>query len=317
MKKKEETMKLNLTADISSIEETLNAVKGNFKKFEQDTRQFRPNLKNDKKEYRATIRFIPQGIDGINGKPYFVERWDHMFQENGMWYIEKCPSVINKVLGLKGEYKCPVCESRRADYNSKQPVLIERAKSRKLKKSFVTNILVIDDPQFPENNGKVLYWNLPKEIIDEIQAKWKPESKKKAASNPYCPMKGYAFDLILKINPESGYPTYKGSEWLDVEPIAESEDDIVKILSQAIDLNEFAPIPSNFKPYEELKGRFVKVTMSEAVAESQTRTIYADEVATPVEKIRSQISTSAIPEAAVPTAPVVTDENEDTSWMDD
>ena len=57
--------------------------------------------------------------------------------------------------------------------------------------------------------------------------------------------------------------------------------------------------------------------MSEAVAESQTRTIYADEVATPVEKIRSQISTSAIPEAAVPTAPVVTDENEDTSWMDD
>ena len=311
-------MKLNLVADISSIEETLNAVKGNFKKFEQDLRQFRPNLKNDKKEYRATVRFLPQGLEGIQGpagKEYFVERWDHAFQENGMWYIEKCPTVINKVRGIK-DFRCPVCEARRSDYKTNDPVLVERAKSRKLKKSFVTNVLIIEDPQFPENNGKVMYWNLPKEIVTEIEKQWKPESKKKKSVQPYCPIKGMPFDLVLKMNPDSGYPTYAGSTWLEIEPLSESEDEIVKILNSTIDLSEFAALPTNFKTYEELSERFAKITMGEAAMVSATKTVYAEDLAPQATaKIRSTISTSPL-EASVPSvAPATADDNDD--WLDD
>ena len=303
------------TANMDVVEETLNAIKGNKKTFEKDERQFKPNLKNEKKEYRATIRFLPQGIEGIKGganKPYYVERWDHAFQENGQWYIERCANVLNKKKSTEPEDLCPVCRQNRRDYNSKQEVLIARAKSRRLKKTYPTNILVIEDPQCPENNGKVMYWNIPAEILKEINAKWNPESKKKAPSNPYCPVKGYALDLILKMNPATGYPTYSGSEWLDAELLAQTEQEIVEILSKTYDLSEFE---TNFKSFEELNKRFQKVTSGGIIDDSQTMpTIFAEEKS-PVEKIQSSITLSA-PEAPAGT-PVVTDEGEDDeSWLD-
>lgn len=305
--------------DMDSIEETLNSVNGKKKTFEKDTRQFRPTVKNDKKEYVATIRFLPQGIP-VKGesKPYFVERWSHSFTENGQWYFENCPSLVNKTLGTK-DHICPVCEANRADYNSKQDVLIARAKSRKVKKTFATNILVIDDPQCPENNGKVMYWNMGAEILKMIEARWKPA--KRAKSNPYCVVKGYDLELILKFNPTSGYPTYSGSEWLDERSLADSEEEIIKILSQTIDLSEFGASPAILKPLDELKKRFVKVTSGGIIVESPVSTVFAED-ATPYSNIRSSITTKApvaleaLVDTNIPTLDPSTTEEGDDSWLD-
>lgn len=313
----------NLTADVESIEETLNLVKGQKKEFKKDERQFRPNLKNDKKEYHATIRFLPQGVEGIkgtNGKTYYVERWDHAFMENGMWYIEKCPSLINKINNTRDEYHCPVCEANRDDYNSKQEVLINRAKSRRVKKTYPTNILIIEDLQFPENNGKIMYWNMPLEIVKLIEARWKPETKRKP-SNPYCPINGYPFELVLKINPKTTYPTYSGSDFLDKEQLAPTEKEIIEILNKTYDLSEFGGTPAGLKPYNELKKRFAQVTSGGIIAESSTQTVIVDDDNSPLSatssiSLSSGVSSHLIADE-IPSTPIITDEKEENEdWID-
>lgn len=314
--------------DIASIENTLNNIGNNKKTVEKDQRQFRPNIKNEKKEYRAVIRLLPQGIpDKNNPKPYFVERWTHSFQENGSWYFENCPSLLNKQNKTR-DHKCPVCESNRADYDSEQEVLIARAKSRRVKKSYCTNILVLEDPQTPENNGKVMYWNMPVEIQKLIELKWKPaEGSRRAPSNPYCPIKGYELELVLKFNPASGYPTYSGSEWLDARKLADTDEEILDILSKTIDLDEFTN-PSNYKPSDKLVERFAKVTSGGIIAPSFTSatsatTVYAEETSSEIatKKPRAKPETSSIsvkaptlPEAPIPQ--VIEEGAEDTSWLD-
>jgi hypothetical protein len=292
--------------NIDSIEQTLQSV-GNRapqKSAEKDTRQFRPTIKNEKKEYRAVVRFLPQVLpNSKESKPYVVERWTHSFTENGQWYFENCPSLLNKREGNR-DHKCPACEQNREDYDSKQEVLISRAKTRKVKKSFATNILVIEDVQNPQNNGTVMYWNMPVEIYKMIEGKWKPESKKKAPSNPYCPVKGYALDLVLKWNPASGYPTYSGSEWLDQEPLADTDEEMIEIIGRAIDLDEFTS-PSMYKPYEDLKKRYSKVTAGGVIVDSNSfgvNTIFAEDVVTTaLDKTISSISTATQVEAPKPT----------------
>lgn len=321
--------------NINSIEETLQSIGGAPRKTqEKDTRQFRPTIKNENKEYRAVVRFLPQVLpNGKVSKPYVVERWTHSFQENDQWYFENCPSLLNKQTGRR-ESKCPVCAQNKLDYDSNQEVLINRAKGRRVKKSYATNILVIEDSQVPENNGKVMYWNMPVEIYKLIEGKWKPESKRKSPSNPYCPINGYALELVLKFNPASGYPTYSGSEFLETEPLAETDDEIVEIIGRAIDLDEFNG-HSIYKSDEELHKRFVKVTSGGIIVDSSSfgaTTIFAEDMK-PTERIVSSISTkepeptkepatrrraSAVAEtpapvvAAVAAAQVVNDD-----WLDD
>lgn len=288
--------------NIDSIEATLQSVgsKPTQKSAEKDARQFRPTIKNEKKEYRAVVRFLPQVLPNSGeSKPYVVERWTHSFTENNQWYFENCPSLLNKREGNK-DHRCPACEQNREDYNSNQEVLIARAKTRKVKKSYATNILVIEDSQNPQNNGKVMYWNMPLEIYKMIEAKWKPESKKKSPSNPYCPIKGYALDLVLKWNPASQYPTYDGSEWLDQEQLAETDEEIIEIISRAINLDEFTS-PSIYKPYEDLKKRYLKVTSSGIIVDQSfgsSNTVFVDDVPQkPIDKVISTISTAQVEEA--------------------
>ena len=321
--------------NIDSIEQTLQSVSTKpSKAAEKDTRQFRPTIKNEKKEYRAVVRFLPQVLpNGQVSKPYVVERWTHSFSENEQWYFENCPSLLNKRENNR-EHRCPACEQNRQDYNSKQEVLINRAKGRRVKKSFATNILVIEDSQTPANNGKVMYWNMPVEIYKMIEGKWKPESKKKAPSNPYCPVNGYALELVLKYNPASGYPTYAGSEFLDPDPLAETDEEIIEIISRAIDLDEFTS-PSMYKPFEDLNKRFTKVTSGGIIVDSPsfgTNTVFAEELSTktPSDKVISSISTSeAVVEAPkktakkaptlvaeVPADVVVEKDSSDDSWLD-
>lgn len=313
--------------NIESLEETLGNIgsigNGQKKATEKDPRQFRPTIKNEKKEYRAVVRMIPQGVPQKGTvKPYYVERWTHSFQENDSWYFENCPSLLNKQNKTK-ENRCPVCESNRQDYDSNQEVLINRAKSRKVKKAYCTNILVIDDPQCPENNGKVMYWNMPFEIYEMIELKRKPQSSRRAPSTPYCPINGYDLELILKFNPASGYPTYSGSEWLEPQPLAESDEKMLEILNRAIDLSEFEG-PSVYKPFETLSARFAKVTSGGSISNSfgstkAVETVYAEDVEntakTPARRTKPEVSSITVSSVEPITQSISADS--DTSWLDD
>lgn len=324
-------MSSKLTLNIDSIEQTLNGLsqRGPKKQTqEKDPRQFRPTIKNEKKEYRAVVRFIPQTVPGMGpSKPYTLERWSHSFTENGQWYFENCPTLLN-IKNNNKEHRCPACEQNRQDHKAGQDVLVARARSRKVKKSYVTNIYVIEDPQHPENNGKVMYWNMPVEIYKMIEAKWKPESKKRASSNPYCPINGYSLELVLKHNPASGYANYDGSEFLDPERLAETDEQIIEILTKAIDLDEFTGL-STYKSYEDLNKRFQRVTSGGIIVDStpiNANTVFAEESApapTPMSKATSTLSTKAPAPAAVASplvavVPTIATETagSDDDWLD-
>jgi hypothetical protein len=122
---------------------------------------YTPKL-NDDGSFQAVIRFLPRPEGDGDGVP-FVKLMNHGFQDVGGWFIENCPTSIGE--------KCPVCENNSKDWKSGNQ---EQSSIRGRRTSFFSNILVITDPQTPENEGKVFIWRYGKKIQDKILEKITP-----------------------------------------------------------------------------------------------------------------------------------------------
>ena len=95
----------------------------------------------------ATIRFLP-AIEG-DELPW-VKMFTHGFQgPTGRWYIENSLTTIGK--------QDPVSELNSRLFNStsddNSPER-KQARAQKRKLNYISNILVVNDPKHPENNGK-------------------------------------------------------------------------------------------------------------------------------------------------------------------
>lgn len=123
----------------------------------------------------AIIRFLP-GLDSEDN-PYYVEKFQHGFKENGSWYVENCPSTVGK--------ECPVCLANKdviGEYGKwddcpkdVQDYLRNRGRSRGFDAGYYCNILVIKDPANPQNEGKVFKFLFGKHIMNLIMDKALPQ----------------------------------------------------------------------------------------------------------------------------------------------
>lgn len=196
----------------------------------------------------AIIRFL----DTPEGEEYpWVRLFVHGFKgPTGQWYIENSLTTLDQPDPL-AEYNSKLWNSTEDD---KSP---ERTQARKQKRRlvYISNILVIDDPANPNNNGKVFLYKYGKKIFDMIKSKWHPDDPlgKTEASNPFDLWSGNTFNLRIK--KKDGFRNYDSSTF-DVEttPIAETDDEIEAIWKQSYSLKEHID-PSQFKSYEELKNR--------------------------------------------------------------
>lgn len=196
----------------------------------------------------ATIRFLPN--KNISESSY-VLAYRHIFQGPGGWFIENCPTNIGE--------DCPVCESNTLLWKEDEAAV--RARNTSRRKEFYANILVIDDPQNPDNNGKVFLFKYGAQIHNMIKKATEPVLKRKQAFDPFDIFEGA--NLILtaaKKSDGSKWSSYEDSEWESPSEICEgNEEEIAKVLDGLYDLSEFRVTEKNVKSYEKLNEQWEKI----------------------------------------------------------
>lgn len=230
--------------------------KGSYKKKEADTRFFSPDVSKDGYA-EVRIRLLPSMDTDI---PY-VKKYNHGFKVNGKWFIENCPTSIGE--------KCPVCEDNSRLWNSgdENEKKISSERSRKL--SIITNILVIKDPNHPENDGKVMLWRYGKKLHEKIMDKINP--KKGSVDEPvmvFDPESGADFKLKVKrtsFKGRDGNPVqslnYDTSEFAQQSALTAEQ---IKIAEAGLfPLKEFLD-KSDYKSYDQLLSLFESKTNTKA-----------------------------------------------------
>ena len=211
----------------------------------------------------ATIRFL---MTPPNEEDAYVRVFDHGFKNNttGKWYIEKSLTTIGQ--------DDPVGEINRQDWNTDTKKGKALASSRKRRLKYVTNILVIDDPVEPENNGKVFLYEFGKQIFDIFDNALNPKYEGDKSFIPNDFWEGADFKIKIKpktIVRDDGSKvdifSYEDSEFLECSELYDGDEDKLKeIWESEHSLAEFVD-PEQFKPYDVLKKRLKEVLGRDAL----------------------------------------------------
>jgi len=241
----------------------------------------------------AVLRFLPapEGED----VPW-VRLFNHGFQgKGGGWFIENCPTTLGK--------KCPVCEANSELWNSGVESDKEVARQRKRKLSYISNILVVSDPNNRENEGKVFLYRYGKKIFDKISDCMEPKFPGDEPVNPFDFWSGKNFKL--KIQTVAGYANYDKSEFDGKSAVCGGDDSKLEVMWKSLNKLSELVSPDKFKAYEELVEKF-ETTLT-ASAKSGARR--AEETVVTKESFSDKFKK---PAATAPAKATSDDDSEDT-----
>jgi hypothetical protein len=271
--------------------------KTSYKKKEVDKRFLTPDV--SKEGYaEVRLRLLPSPDTDI---PY-VKVFNHGFRAlNKQWYIENCPTTFGE--------KCPVCEENGRLWNTGSQANKDIAIQRSRKMSVFVNVLVIKDPNHPENEGKVMLWRYGKGLHEKIMNKINP--KKGSVDEPvmvFDPENGADFKLKVKRTSFVGRNgeqvqslNYDTSEFAPQSALTPEQIKIAE--SGVFNLSEFLD-RSEFKSYDQLKNLFNKKLGLGEVSRVSSDNIPADK----------QVDDSAADDSAP--APEGMDSDDETSFLD-
>jgi len=195
----------------------------------------------------AVIRFLPQkeGED----LPW-VRYWDHGFKgPTGLWYIENSLTSISQ--------PDPVSEHNSVLWNSGRDEDKAIARERKRRLHYVSNVLVVSDPDNPQNEGKVFLYQYGKKIFDKIMDVMQPQFADEEPINPFDFWEGA--DFKLKIRKVEGWVNYDKSEFSTPSALFDGDEGrLNETYGQLYALQDFLD-PKNYKTYDELKAKLNKV----------------------------------------------------------
>ena len=215
-----------------------------------DDNYWRPEVDKAGNGY-AVIRFLPApAVDGDDGLPW-TKIYTHGFQGPGGWYIENSLTSVNNG-------KDPVSEYNSELWNSGIEANKEIARKQKRRLTYVSNILIVEDPKHPENNGQVKLFKFGKKIFDKITDALNPPPEfGETPVNPFDLWKGANFKL--KIRKVEGFQNYDKSEFDAPSALYDGDDaKLEAIWKSEYSLKEILD-PKNFKSYDELKVRLTRV----------------------------------------------------------
>jgi hypothetical protein len=194
----------------------------------------------------AVIRFLfaPQGED----IPW-VKYYEHSFQGPGGWYIDKCATSIGK--------ECAICSSNGDLWNSGIESNKDVARKRKRRLKYISNILVVKDPNHPENDGKVFLFRYGKKIHDKIIECIKPKFADETPNDPFDFWTGCNFRL--KQSMVEQYPNYDRSAFDAPSALSDDESVIERIWSEEYPLQTFLTEIEEGYNYDKQKNRLNKV----------------------------------------------------------
>ena len=199
----------------------------------------------------ARFRFLPAPA----GEDVPWQRlWNHAFKFGGQWFIENCPTTL-------ANRPCPVCKSNSKLWETGIDANKSVASERKRKLQYISNIVVIEDPAHPENNGKVFLYKYGKKIKDKVQELINPQFPDQVPTNPFDMWEGA--DFKLKAQHVQGYQNYDKSEFTEPKELFPGDD----VKKEATWEKEYALLPfvaeNQFKNYDDIEKRFLKVTIGD------------------------------------------------------
>mgnify|MGYP006269417859 CR=1 FL=1 len=290
------TLRASRNTDFSKItSEFEKSSKPETTKSYQDTRFWKPE-RDKAGNGTATIRFLAR-TEG-DELPW-VKVFNHGFKgPSGRWYIEDSLTTIGKA--------DPVSELNSKLWNSttddNSPARAQ-ARAQKRKLTYISNVLVVNDPKHPENNGKVFLFKYGKKIFDKIMDKAKPTFEDEEPVNVFDYWEGANFRLRIKT--VSQFPNYDDSVFDAPTPLAPSDEAILSVVNQQYKLSEFTD-PANFKSYDELKQKLEMVLNGAPYAESAATTSLEDEAPAP-----RAAAAKPMPTKSAPKLPTVDEDDDD------
>ena len=218
-----------------------------------------------------TIRFLPIPLVDMKAKDEGTIPEDavltpcamimkHQFQGSGGWYIENSPQTFGNDDPVR-DHDRPIWQQQKATNDEKLKDLL---KKRLPDTKYYANILVINDANVPENNGKVFlleFGNAIKKILDSAQNPKFPTDPK---FDPFDMWEGANLNLKLfgenkKFgNWEGLVANFSKVSWDNPTPLSKDEAYMEDVWSREHSLFEFFN-PANFKSYEDLEKRLRKV----------------------------------------------------------
>lgn len=181
-------------------------------------------VKDKKRGYRAEIRFLPNITKNPElVKKYLGERWNEdSIEAIGPSAIDKVSHYVNirQLPELKGYYdspknfgnKCTLTDTYYALMNSKNALLMEKAKMLNYSKKYFSYVLIMKDEQQPEYEGKIMIFQYGKQIKDKLAAEKNGEITGEPC-NVFNLQTGKDFRLIVKEidTGDATFPDYKMS----------------------------------------------------------------------------------------------------------
>jgi hypothetical protein len=164
-------------------------------------------VKDKKKGYRSVLRFLPNLTKEGKVGQAAIEKITH--------YVD-----IKNVRELSGWFdsaknfneKCPLTDLYYTMVNSKNAILVEKAKCLKYSKKYYSYVLVLEDEQQPELVGKIMIFQYGKTIKDKILAEKNGEISG-VSCNVFDLATGKDFVVLVKEiqTGDETYPDYKNS----------------------------------------------------------------------------------------------------------
>ena len=164
-------------------------------------------VKDKKKGYRSVVRFLPNLTKEAKVGQAAIEKITHYVdiknaKELSGWFDS--PKNFNE--------KCPLTDLYYTMTNSKNAILVEKAKCLKYSKKYYSYVLVIEDEQQPELVGKIMIFQYGKTIKDKILAEKNGEISG-VSCNVFDLAAGKDFVVLVKeiTTGDDTYPDYKNS----------------------------------------------------------------------------------------------------------
>lgn len=240
-----------MTIDVAQLKKISQSSLNTMKQFEENADNKRTR-KSDDRFWKPTadeagngsalIRFLPalkaEQIPFVQTFSYFIKA-----STGNKWYVNKSRRTLNEADPMQEYFfeRLNACATED-----------EKAKVKAQFRSnnyYIANILVLNDPAHPENNGKVFLYRFGKKLLNKITDKLKREFDGDQPVNVFDWMEGC--NLRLRMTRVSGFPNYDNSEFQ--APSALTDEQIQFCAEHMYDLFEFID-PSTFKSYDELKA---------------------------------------------------------------
>lgn len=228
----------------------------------RDPRMWRHSYNKDSKVGESTIRFLPRYDETGTPTVPWVSWTEYNFKGKGGYYHERSLVSIGEadpVSELNKAHWASIPESER----KKGTEAIE-ARQRNVSNRYVANIVVLDDPKHPDNNGKVFLYEFGNGIKQILESAWFPEFQTQKPLVFFDWDEGA--DFYVRTKEKNSWVNYESSTFAQPSAVANGRIEIQeKLYNDMYDLSEFEA-KTNYKTYDELTALLRKTLGGQYIA---------------------------------------------------